>query len=100
MLSFHTLMDSVPAHLETGTTTNTPIRKERKNRLVAYALGVVAPPAGKRASFEKNRGPNAGPVVKGKSLDLEDLPFCFSQPRGLALVRLHAPATVRDMISS
>jgi hypothetical protein len=32
----------------------------------------VAPPAGERAAFEKDRGADAGAVVNGKAADIED----------------------------
>jgi hypothetical protein len=40
--------------------------------LERLAFRVMAPPTGERATFEKDRGANAGTVVDGKSHDIEN----------------------------
>ena len=42
------------------------------------ALGIVAPPAVERTSFEKDRGADPGPVVEGEFLYVENLPHLQS----------------------
>ena len=48
------------------------------SRTARLALGIGAPDAGERTALEKNDRPNAGAVVQGELLDVEDQPFRFA----------------------
>jgi hypothetical protein len=56
-------------------TPDTPTFSEYQFWLRSLALGIVAPPATQRTSFEKNRGTNTWPVVNGEFLDVKNDPL-------------------------
>ena len=48
------------------------IRAQRNLRLERHALGVVAPPAARRAALQEDGRANPGPVVHAEPLHVED----------------------------
>jgi hypothetical protein len=46
--------------------------EEHQVRLRVLAFRIVAPPARQGTAFEENRGPNAGAIVQGVALDVEE----------------------------
>jgi hypothetical protein len=44
-------------------------------RLLFLTFGIVAPPAFKRAALEEDRGPYAGAIMYGETLDIKNNSF-------------------------
>ena len=61
------------ARLDASAASHTPTAAKTGFRILAPALGIVAPPALQGAALEKDGGPDARPVVDGVFLDVEDV---------------------------
>jgi hypothetical protein len=60
---------------------NTPAGPMHKLRFEGNSLRIMAPQAMQRAALEKNGGANAGPIVYGIPLDIEDDACCICHIR-------------------
>ncbi|MDX9821382.1 MAG: hypothetical protein RBT20_05575, partial [Syntrophales bacterium] len=95
------------ANRETAETSVAPMIRNHEFLNAADSFWIAAPPTPQRATLQKNRCPNAWPVMKRISLDMENksLDICHLQPRDLMIhaLALHGcrkPWLVLLMISS
>jgi hypothetical protein len=54
---------------------NTFLGKERDDLRCIHPFGIVTPDAAQRAAFEENGRADAGPVVDGETLDVENASY-------------------------
>ena len=65
-------MRAVGTDLETGATADAPLGMDHDLRLGVNGLGIMAPRTMQTATFKENRCADAGAIVYGKALYVED----------------------------
>jgi hypothetical protein len=60
-----------------------PLLEIQQLGLQPLTFGIMAPPAGKRTTFEEDGGADAGPILRGKPHDVENHGGGFSGVFGL-----------------
>jgi hypothetical protein len=62
----------VRANFNAGTATNTAVHTENELFLFRYRFGIMTPSTTERTAFEKNCSPDAGSIIDGKALNIEN----------------------------